>query len=96
MYTIFMATPSFLNDGVMGKAGRPRPFWRLTAPRAVILAEASRPAFGGATGFGGNPEERAVLPLLLWILVHSPRYALANPRVTGSDEPSCCVHAQGG
>ena len=28
----------------------------------VILAEPSRPAEGGTTGFGGNPEERAVLP----------------------------------
>ena len=45
----------------------PHAIWRLTAPRAVILAEASRTAEGGTTGFGGNPEERAVLPLLLWI-----------------------------
>ena len=50
-------------------AGRPRFFWRPTAPRAVILAEASRTAKGGTTGFGGNPEERAVLPLLIWIPV---------------------------
>ena len=27
---------------------------------AVILAEPGRPAEGGTTGFGGNPEERAV------------------------------------
>ncbi len=32
-------------------------------PRAVILAEPSRPAAGGTTtGFGGNPEKRAVSP----------------------------------
>ena len=37
--------------------------WRLTAPRAVILAEASRTAFGGTTGFGGNPEEQRQPPV---------------------------------
>ena len=29
---------------------------------AVILAEFSRPAEGGTTGFGGNPEERSQPP----------------------------------
>ena len=37
--------------------------FRLTAPRAVILAEASRTAEGGTTGFGGNPEERRQPPV---------------------------------
>ena len=42
------------NPVVLPKAlRRPKP------PHAVILAEPSRPAEGGATGFGGNPEERA-------------------------------------
>ena len=42
----------------------------LAEPRnPVILAEPSRTAEGGTTGFGGNPEERAVLPSFHWIPV---------------------------
>ncbi len=29
--------------------------------RAVILAEVSRPAFGGTTGFGGNPVKKSIV-----------------------------------
>ena len=39
----------------------------LPYPNPVILAEASRTAEGGTTGFGGNPEERAVLLSSFWV-----------------------------
>ena len=48
---------------------------------AVILAELSRPAFGGTTEFGGNPEERSQPPWGMyttrWFV--APRHSRACP-----------------
>ena len=70
-----------MTAGARMTARRPRPFWRLTAPRAVILELARE-----------SSKKEYCFP----IYPGTPTRQRASPSVTGSDEPSCCINAQGG
>ena len=70
-----------MTAGARMTARRPRPFWRLTAPRAVILELARE-----------SSKKEYCVP----IYPGTPTRQRASPSVTGSDEPSCCINAQGG
>ena len=96
-------TPVIPADGMTGvarmtagarmTARSPRPFWRLTAPRAVILElarESSKKEYCVPI-YPGTPTRQRASPRVPggWI-------PGASPSVTGSDEPSCCINGQGG